>query len=252
MAKRDKEGPKGYPKNGKNGKNSKEKSKDTVLSSWTKRWIKAILLFLVAVIVVLSFPTFDKAGYAGQIFAKVCDFLIGKAFYTIPIFFFVAGLIFLKTRKKGKNLAMALAVLVSIIGVAGILAVKDLTQNGGGFIGYWLAKLFVGLFGILVANIIFGAILLIGLFIFLQFIWSELPKMVKEDKPTFAVHGQTDGPEGYPVKIKGMEAEKDSKQEKSKLAPAKLTLFKKEMKSQKKQILKKHLAKTRAIMFCRL
>ena len=104
-------------KNGKNGKNGKEgKVKDSVLSSWTKRWIKAILLFLVAIIVVLSFPYFNKAGYAGQLFARVCNFLIGKAFYTIPLFLFVAGLIFLKTRKKGKNLAMALAVLISLVG----------------------------------------------------------------------------------------------------------------------------------------
>ena len=71
---------------------------------------------------------------------------------------------------------MFLAVLISLVGVAGILASKDLSQSSGGWIGLLLAKLFVGLFGILVANIIFGAILLIGLFIFLQFIWQDLPK----------------------------------------------------------------------------
>ena len=76
-------------------------------------------MFLVAIIAVLSFPYFDKAGYAGEIFIKVCDFLIGKAYYTIPLFFFVAGLIFLKTRKKGKDLAMALALLISLVGVVG-------------------------------------------------------------------------------------------------------------------------------------
>jgi len=224
------------------GKNEKEKLKDSVLSSWAKRWIKAILLFLVAIIIVLSFPYFNKAGYAGQIFAKVCDFLIGKAFYTIPIFFFVAGLIFLRTKKKGKNLAMAIAVLVSLIGTAGILAVKDLTQSGGGFIGFWLAKLFVGLFGILVANIIFGAILLIGLFIFLQFIWQELPKKEKEEKPTFAVHGQGDDN----LKIKGLE--QPERQEKEKLKPvtaSKLTLFKKGNEEPEKADIKKPVTDVR-------
>jgi DNA segregation ATPase FtsK/SpoIIIE, S-DNA-T family len=219
-------------KNGKNisKKNDKEikgKPKDSILSSWTKRWIKAILLFLVAVIVVLSFPFFNKAGSVGRFFATGCDFLIGKAFYTIPLFFFVAGLIFLKTRKKGKNLAMALAVLISVVGIAGILAVKDLAIKNGGWIGFGLAKMFVGLFGILVANIIFGAILLIGLFIFLQFIWQDMPKKEKEEKeekPTFAVHGQVD----ENVKIKGIEADKQEKQEKLKPATAsKITLFKK-------------------------
>ncbi|MEI7424555.1 MAG: DNA translocase FtsK 4TM domain-containing protein [Candidatus Staskawiczbacteria bacterium] len=213
-------------RNSKN-KNGVDKPKDTVLSNWTRRWIKAILLFLIAIIIVLSFPAFNKAGYAGEIFAKVCRFLIGNAFYIIPLFLFVAGLIFLKTKKKGKNLAMSIAVLVSLIGVAGILAVKDSASGladsaTGGFIGFWLAKLFVGLFGILVANIIFGAILLIGLFIFLQFIWQEFPKKEeKEEKSTFTVHGQAD----ENVKIKGLEPEK---QEKPKPVQAsKINLFKK-------------------------
>ena len=211
-----------------NGKGEKEaRLKDSVLSSWTKRWIKAILLFLVAIIVVLSFPSFGKAGYAGQILADVCIFLIGKAFYTVPLFLFIAGLIFLKTRKKGKNLAMTLAVLTSLVGMAGILAVTQNNlpaQAGGGFIGYWLARLFVGLFGMLVANIIFGAVLLIGLFMFLQFIWQEFPKKEKGEKPTFAVNRQ----EEENVKIKGLEAEKQKEQEKPKPALAsKITLFKK-------------------------
>lgn len=226
MAKRDKE-------EKKNNKNSKDKPKDTILSSWTRRWIKAILMFLVAIIIVLSFPYFNKAGYAGQIFVKVCDFLIGKAFYTIPIFLFIAGLIFLKTRKKGKNLAMGLAVLISLVGVAGILATKDMTQMNGGWIGYLLSKLFIGMFGVLVDNIIFGAILLIGLFIFLQFVWSELPKKEeKEEKPTFAVNRS----EQENLKIKGIEQER---QEKPKQAPSKISLFKKGHEEPEKAEIKK-------------
>jgi S-DNA-T family DNA segregation ATPase FtsK/SpoIIIE len=227
----------GNGKNGRNERNGKNKPKDSILSSWTKRWIKAILLFLVAIIIVLSFPSFNRAGYVGQIFARTCDFLIGKAFYTIPLFLFVAGLIFLKTRKKGKNLAMALAVLVSIIGVAGILAVKDLTVKTGGWTGLLLAKLFVGLFGILVANIIFGAILLIGLFIFLQFIWQDLPRKDKEEKPTFAVNRHMEGPEGYPVKIKGTEADKQEKAKQP--TTSKINLFKKGNEELEKADIKK-------------
>src|SRR3989344_5640494 len=223
MSKRDRE----EKRNNKNGRGEKDKPKDTILSSWAKRWIKAILMFLFAIIIVLAFPNFNKAGYGGQIFAKVCTFLIGNAFYAIPLILFIAGLIFLKTRKKGKNLAMALAILISVIASAGILAVKDLPAkeaaiSGGGWLGFLLAKLFVGLFGILVANIILGAILLIGLFIFLQFIWSELPKREKEEKATFAINGQKDAD----VKIKGIENEKE--QEKAKQAPSKLTLFRKD------------------------
>ncbi|MFA6190353.1 MAG: DNA translocase FtsK 4TM domain-containing protein [Candidatus Staskawiczbacteria bacterium] len=210
-------------RNGKNSKDGKEVKKDSILSNSTKRWIKATLLFLVAIIIVLSFPRFDKAGYAGEIFAQVCDFLIGRAFFTIPLFLFVAGLIFLRTRKKGKDLAMALAVLISLVGIAGILAVKDWPEAlmNGGWVGLLLAKLFAGLFGVLVANIIFATILLIGLFIFLQFIWSEMPKKEKEEKPTFAPNKQEeDGP-----KIKGMEADKQDKARP--VVASRITLFRK-------------------------
>ena len=210
----------GKNKNGKE-KNGKEVKKDSLLSSWTKRWIKAILMFLAAIIIVLSFPVFDKAGYAGKIFVNVSLFSIGKSFYVIPLLLFVAGLIFLRSRKKGKNLAMLLAIVVSIIGISGILAAKNLTVESGGWAGYLLAKLFVGFFGILVANIIFGAILLIGLFIFLQFIWQEIPREKKEEesKPSFVLNR----PENENVKIKGVVEEK-----KEKPAPAtkRISLFK--------------------------
>jgi S-DNA-T family DNA segregation ATPase FtsK/SpoIIIE len=204
-----------------NGKNGKEVKKDSLLSSWTKRWIKAILMFLLAIIIVLSFPFFDKAGTAGRIFVNVSLFLIGKAFYVMPLLLFVAGLIFLRSRKKGKNLAMLLAIVVSIIGISGILAAKDLTVESGGWVGYLLAKLFVGFFGILVANIIFGAILLIGLFIFLQFLWQELPREKKEEesKPSFVLNRQ----ENENVKIKGVVEEKKEIQ---KPATNRISLFK--------------------------
>ena len=217
MAKKDKE------KNGKNGKekNGKDKVKESILSNWVKRWIKATIMFLVAIITVLSFPYFDKAGYAGELFIRICNFLIGKAFYTIPLFFFVAGLIFLKTRKKGKDLAMFLALLISLVGVSGIMAARDLTLTSGGWVGYLLAWVLIRFFGIIVANIVFAVILLIGLFIFLQFIWSELPKKEKEEKSTYVLNK----PEQDNFKIKGVEQEKTS--EKAKPATSRISLFKK-------------------------
>jgi len=226
-------------RNSKDASGVDEKPKDTILSNWTKRWIKAILLFLAAIITILSFPYFNKAGSAGEMFAKACDFLFGNAFYTIPFFLFVAGLIYLKSRKKGKNLSMAIAVLISLIGVAGILAVKDYGAVTCGWIlcptnniGVRLAQLFVGLFGTLVANIILGVILLIGLFIFLQFVWNDGVKKEKEDKPTFAPNKQEDNP-----KIKGLEADK---QEAQKPVPAsRINLFRKGNEEPEKAEIKK-------------
>lgn len=232
-------------KNGKNGKAlpAGRQAKDSLLTSWTKRWIKAILMFLLAIIVVLSFPFFDKAGYAGRVFVKFSLFSIGQAFYIIPLLFFIAGLIFLKTRKKGRNLAMLLAIIISIVGIAGILAARDLTKMTGGWIGYLLAKLFVGLFGLLVANIIFGAILLIGLFIFMQFIWSEIladKEKKKEEKQSYVLNRQ----EQENLKIKGVT---DEKQEKTQPISNRISLFRKgkEEESEKVKLKKPETALTK-------
>ena len=214
--------------NRKNGKTILA-DKPALLSNWVKRWIKAIVMFVSTIIVILAFPYFDKAGYAGRIFIKVCEFLIGKAFYSIPLFLFVSGLIILKTRKKGKDLAMFLAILISLIGVSGILAVKDMNYSQCGWfcsennIGLRLAQLFVGFFGILVANIFFGAILLIGLFIFLQFIWQERSKEEKEKKFTYGLNKR----EEENLIIKGIEQEREKEARTRPEPVAKISLFRK-------------------------
>ena len=212
----------GKLKNNGNGRNKNDKVKPPLLSSWTKRWIKATLMFLAAVIVVLSFPFFNKAGYTGEIFFRVSNFLIGKSFYAIPLFLFVSGLIFLKTRKKGKDLAMFLAILVSVVGFSGILAARDMSLMNGGWAGFLLSKLFAGLFGLLVANIIFGVIMLIGLFIFLQFIWQDIPKKNKEGKQSYVLNepGQEN------LRIKGISPEKQETIATKNSAPSRITLFK--------------------------
>ncbi|MDP2741822.1 MAG: DNA translocase FtsK 4TM domain-containing protein [bacterium] len=213
----------GKIKNG-NGKNGKVKGPkghpDSLLTSRTRRWIKAILMFLVAIVVGLSF--FNKAGSVGRIFMSISNFLVGNALFTIPLFLFIGGLIFLKSRKRGRTLAMFLAIIVFIIGISGVLAAQDLTKMQGGWIGYLMSKLFVGLFGILVANIIFAVIMLIGLFIFLQFIWSEIPKEKKEEekKPSFILNKQ--GTESLKIKGDGQE-----QQGKAKAVSSGMSLFKK-------------------------
>lgn len=209
---------------------TKDKSKEYILSHWTKKWIKAIFLFLLAIISVLSFPYFDKAGKAGEWFYISANFLFGKALYTIPFFLVVAGLIFLKTKKRGKNLAMSLAVLICLVGVSGILAVKDYGSiNCGWFcdnnnIGSRLAQFFGGFFGTLVANIIFSAILLVGIFIFSQFIWLEIKQekiKKKEEKQISSLSKQ----EEENIKIKGVSP--DQKSEKVQSEKSKVSLFKK-------------------------
>src|SRR3989338_7894463 len=98
--------------NNKNGKNGgKEKKKEYLLTLKTKKWIKAILMFLVAVIFTLSF--FDKAGIVGQWLVIILEFLFGDSKMTsatIILTLFIGGLVLLKSSKKVKILAIVLAV----------------------------------------------------------------------------------------------------------------------------------------------
>lgn len=198
----------------------KDKKKDSILTSWTKRWIKAILMFVLAIVSALSF--LGKAGTAGSIFSKSYQFLLGNSIVSLsalPLFLLLGGFIFLKTRKKGKKWAMVLAISVSVIGVSCLLASNDLTKMPGGWIGFLFGKLLVSSFGLLVSNIVFGAVVLIGLFIFLQFVWQEFAKD-KEQKKLAEELKSTDSPN---LKISGVEQRSEPA---AKPALSKISLFK--------------------------
>src|SRR3989344_1518186 len=162
----------------------KEKKKEYILTLWTKKWIKAVLLFLVATIITLAF--FRKAGDAGALLMKASLFLVGNAIYLLPVLLVLAGAIFVRTRKKGGNISMALAVVVSLFGITGVLGAKNLNALQGGWVGYLAAKILAVPFGFLVANIVFTAILIIGGFIFLQFVWQDLMRKKEEDPEKLA------------------------------------------------------------------
>lgn len=183
----------------KNNSDKKDKKKESLLHVKTKKWIKAIVMFLVAIIVTLSF--IDKAGMAGKSIVATLKILFGDSGITITtiiLSLFASGFIFLKAHKRVKVLAITLAILITIAGVAGISNNQNLNQNQIGLIG-WVSKLLINFFGLLVVNIVFAAVILIGLFIFLQFIWQDITKendekklaasLKSSDAPTFKIKG---------------------------------------------------------------
>lgn len=205
----------------------REKKRESLLTSRTKRRIKAILMFLLAVIIVLSF--WGKAGRGGWFFLKSTRFLIGETVLILPILFVLGGLLFLKPKQKGKILSIFLGILVLILGISGILAAQDLIQKQGGWLGYLIAKILVGLFGFLVTNLVFIAVIIIGLFIFLQFFWQ---KEIEEEKEKPSLLERILKKQIIPA-IKIKEAG-----EKSDLAPEtqpKISLFKEEIKLKEKK-----------------
>ncbi len=212
-------------KNGKFQKenNKKDKKKESILHVKTKKWIKSIVMFLVAIIVTLAF--IDKAGVAGKAIVATFKILFGDSRLTITtiiLSLFASGFIFLKASKKVKALAITLAIFITIAGVSGISNNQNLNQSQIGLIG-WISKLLMNFFGLLVANIVFAAVILIGLFIFLQFVWQDITKEKEDKKLAAQPVKSTDAPN---FKISGVETQKP---EEKKLTP-KISLFKQEEK----------------------
>jgi len=199
-------------------KKKKEKNKSPLLSFWVRKWIKVSFISLIGLVIILSFPIFNKAGYGGEIIFKVGSFLFGKGFYALPIFLFLISILYIKSYKKGRDLILLIGTLILIIGLAGLLAVKELKVESGGWIGFILGKILVGLFGPLIANLFFGAVVLTGLFIFFQFIFDYCVR--KEEKKPDSPLGRS---EPEVLKIKGMETKQP---EPVKVSP-RIVLFKK-------------------------
>ena len=182
-----------------------EKRKEYLLTLKTKKWIKAISAFLVAIIITLSF--FDKSGMAGRLIVSILKLLFGDAkttIVTIVLSLFLSGFLILKSHKKVKILAILLAIITLVVGISGVSSNQNINEEQVGLIG-WIAKVLVNLFGLLVANIVFSSIILIGLFIFLQFIWHEIEIEKEEKKQAVIPTKSSDSPN---LRIKGLEDQK--------------------------------------------
>ena len=106
--------------------------------------------------------------------------------------------------------------------------------------------LLVNFFGIIVANIVFAAVLLIGLFIFLQFIWQEIPKKEKEEKPTFTVNR----PDRRKFKSKRNRIRKKQQKNQNQHHQKYLYLKKAEKTTDRKKQKLKNQLQTKMIIFC--
>ena len=139
----------------------------------TKKSIGAVIMFLTALIVGLSF--FGKAGIAGEKFITITKFLIGQTIYAIPLFLVLIGLVFLSTEHRKFLPPLILGVLIFVLGISGILGSLTSDLKQGGWLGHILTLPLLGLFGFLVTQIIFSSFLIIGSLIFWQLLVPSLP-----------------------------------------------------------------------------
>ncbi len=168
-----------------NSRLRKKKSSHFVLPGEIKKWSWGILMFLIAIIVVLSF--FKLSGVAGSKILALFSFLIGKAVFLFPLILVLGGLVFFNTQYKNFLFPLILAILIFILGITGIFGALTPGTKKGGIIGFLISWPFLKLFGPLVTNIIFGALIIISILIFRHLIYlprigEEKLKKEKEEK----------------------------------------------------------------------
>lgn len=156
-----------------------------------KKWIWGVLIFILAAIIALSF--FDLAGMAGGVIFNTLAFLIGKAVFIIPLLLVFLGLVFFNTKYEKFLGPASLAVFILILGITGILECLNPEIKYGGWLGYIFSFPLLKLFGLLVTQIIFGGIIIVGLLIFWHLLRQPVSKEISkpEKKPLLTENSGT-------------------------------------------------------------
>jgi len=157
-------------KNKKQNKNHTKhgKEKRILLPPATQRLIFGVAMFLAALIIILAF--FNLAGPAGTFITKSLFFLVGKATFLIPLWFVLAGLIFLNLSFSNNFLKIQktfyfptfLGILLLILGISGILGSLGYQEKEGGYLGYIITWPLFKFFGSWATLIIFSSLFLLG------------------------------------------------------------------------------------------
>ncbi len=157
--------------------------------------ISGIVAFILAIIVTLSF--FEQSGAAGQLLMAGLTFLIGKTLFSIPFILIIVGFIFFTDKYQKLLWPISLAIFIFILGASGFLHSLPLEAEMGGWLGFIISWPLLGIFGPLVAQIIFVGIIIVSGIIFWHLLgWSfsekkriagEVEEGMKEKKASLAV-----------------------------------------------------------------
>jgi len=172
----------------KNNKKSWPKEKKPsifALPEETRKRIWGVVVFILAIIITLSF--FDLAGVAGSASMRALTFLIGKAVFIIPLILVLGGLVFFNVKYKKFFGPTILAIFILIAGIAGLIESLRPETKQGGWLGYILSWPFLGLFGGLVAKIVFGGVIVIGGLIFWYLIRGPRVKEIPRTGETLEI-----------------------------------------------------------------
>jgi len=170
---------KGKDKNFNNNKNKKNhQNKQPVLTSRLKKWIVSLAFVLLSLVVIFSF--FHRAGSGGDIIFRALHFLVGKTVFFIPLLFLLTAILLWKPSSKLFFLPGTIVLILFLAGIAGILAVYNLGEKNGGWLGYILAWPVCRYFGIVVSYIVFCSFIATAIFI----VWEVLIHSAKKKEQT--------------------------------------------------------------------
>jgi len=169
-------------KNKRFNERTKKKPGRPLLPEETKKWIFGIVIFILALIIALSF--FDLAGVAGKAIMKGLVWLIGKSVFVTPLILISGGLIFFNTKYDKFLAPTVLAIIILILGVSVILETLNGDDKNGGYVGYFVAWPFLKFFGTLVTRIIFGGVTLVGVLIFWHLFKKPHPEEEQKKQKT--------------------------------------------------------------------
>ncbi|MDP3784986.1 MAG: DNA translocase FtsK 4TM domain-containing protein [bacterium] len=155
-------------------KNKKENSSrwHDGLKPETKQSIFAIVSFALALLFTLA--AFGEAGLVGGKVQKLFELLFGKAFFLVPLVFFLAGLSFLFSLRKHFVLATLIGAVLFLLASLGLadLVFGDIGPSTGPSAGGWLGFLasfpFLKLFDFWAALVLLLALALVGILIMLN------------------------------------------------------------------------------------
>ncbi|MBZ1345046.1 MAG: DNA translocase FtsK [Candidatus Nealsonbacteria bacterium] len=158
-------------------KNSKEKRFSLfILPQNIKKWMVVILMFLLALILILSF--FNLAGPGGEFLVKNIYFLIGGTIFIFPLFLAIGGLLFFYSKEKKFWGLFLLAILFFIFSISGTLECLRPGYRIGGYIGYF-SRPFLKIFGFWVTQLVLTGFFFIAVLIFWYLFF---PPLLEKDK----------------------------------------------------------------------
>ena len=216
---------------GRNGqRNNNGQKNEQVLTARVKRWIGAIVMMVLAVVMALAF--FHKSGSGGNFIVKNFRLLIGQTVFVLPFLLLMASFLIIRPKKRVVA-PLILALIFLMIGIAGLLTLQNSDSRNGGWLGAAASWPLLKYFSVMVGFVVFAALIVIGVLI----VWELLPKKDKEEKLKLA-----EKKEGKEERQKDIEALLAA-EEKEELAKPKLEIKTIDLPKKKKEPVRELLAK---------